>query len=418
MDNKNSKLVDGIFALLVLILALLAKPTESVAQSDTTSAPTSYQLLPAPDVWYNSVDGVRVGGRILGQDPNSFGDGPHRLNAGVWLATNFPENPVSYYLKFTEPIPAISDFGSEASISLETSFRTGFQQHGITFNKRWQTGFNEMNYKELSVGFRTEHRFDSEYVLYPQLWQDQWLYLASATFDLTNQNSLGRYHFSLSADANIAGNASHFLRTDIAFRQKAELSEHFTLYSRLYSGLATEDTAPEYLFTNSIRSARYWMNQGLTRARGTIPPNWMQIGNIQVTGGPNLRGYLSQDITSLNNGLAPIYTSLSSLNLELDYPNPLDKAIDEIPIFGGFVNLRSYLFFDAGTSLGLTQFEESRTLTDAGVGFLFSIDIPDYLGKSRGVAIRYDLPLWLSNPGSEKSFAFRNVIGIGAIISL
>ncbi|MDZ7680297.1 MAG: hypothetical protein U5J63_00970 [Fodinibius sp.] len=82
------------------------------------------------------------------------------------------------------------------------------------------------------------------------------------------------------------------------------------------------------------------------------------------------------------------------------------------------VDLRSYLFFDSGTSLGLTSVEEKRTLADAGLGFLFSIDVPDYLGKSRGIAIRYDIPLWLSHPGSEKSFRFRNVIGIGAIISL
>lgn len=393
-------------------------PATGIAQSDTTSSAESYQLMPAPDIWYNSVDGVRVGVRILGQNPNSFGNGPHRLNAGVWLGTKFPENPVSYYLQFTEPIPGISDFGSEANISLETSYRTGFQDHGVSFNKRWQTGFNEMNYKELSVGFRAEHRFDSDYLLYPQLWQNEWLYLASARFDFTNQNSLGRYLLSFSADANIAGETSSFLRTAISFQQQAKLSENFTLYGRLYSGFATEETAPEYMFTHSIRSARYWMSQGLTRARGTIPPNWIQIGNIQVTGGPNLRGYLAQDISTLNNGFAPIYTSLSSINLELDYPNPLNKAINDIPVLGGFINLRSYLFFDAGTSLGLTSLEESRTLSDAGLGFLFSINIPDYLGKTRGLAIRYDLPLWLSHPGSENAFAFRNVIGIGVIISL
>jgi hypothetical protein len=167
-----------------------------------------------------------------------------------------------------------------------------------------------------------------------------------------------------------------------------------------------------------MKSARAWMDRGLTRARGTIPPNWMEAGNIQVTGGPNLRGYLYQDIQSLNNGGNPLYTSMSSLNLELDYPNPLNKLVNDIPVMGGLINLRSYLFYDVGTSMGITEIEEGKTLSDAGLGFLFSIDIPDYLGKSRGIAIRYDLPLWLSHPGMENSFKFRNVIGIGAIISL
>lgn len=415
MDNQKAKITSRIFPALIAILFLIAiNPEQSQAQSDTSS----YEILPAPDLWFNSVDGIRVGARVVGQVPGSFGDGPHRLNAGLWLGTKFPANPVSYYLEFTEPIPSLSDFGSEANISLKTSYRTGFQNHGISFNKRWQPGFDELNYRELSIGFRAEHRFNSDYLLYPQLWQDQWLYIASANLDITDEGRLGRYFFSFSADGNIAGSASGFLRSEISFQQQIELSDQFTLFSRLYSGFAAEETAREYLFTHSLKPARFWMDQGITRARGTIPPTWMTIGNIQVTGGPSLRGYNKQDIQMLNNGIAPLYTSLSSINLELNYPNPLDRKLKDIPILGEFITLRSYLFFDAGTSLGLTSFEEDQILADAGPGFLFSINVPDYLGKQRGLAIRYDLPLWLSNPGIEKSFKFRNVIGIGAIISL
>lgn len=387
-----------------------------LAQTDEQSR--SYELLPAPDLWYNSVDGVRIGGRLVGQEPASFGEGPHRLNAGIWVGTNFPANPVSYYLQFTEPISSISDFGSEANISLETSYRTGFQDHGISFNKRWQAGFNELNYKELSVGFRFEHRFDKEYLLYRQLWQENWLSVAFASLDITGENPFGRYLVSLSVDGNVAGETNEFLRGRLSFQQQIKLTQSFTLYSRLYTGFATDQTAPEYLFTHSLKSARYWMDKGLTRARGTIPPSWFESGNIHVTGGANLRGYLSQDVKSLNNGGLPLYTSISSANLELDYPNPLDKLIKDIPVVGGLVSLRSYLFYDVGTSLGITAIEEDKTISDAGLGFVFSIDVPDYLGKSRGIAIRYDLPLWLSHPGTEDSFKFRNVIGIGAIISL
>ncbi len=390
----------------------------TIAKAQSEGVHKQYQISPAPDLWFNTVDGVRAGVRVVGEVPGSFGDGPHRLNAGIWLSTYFPTYPVSYYLEFTEPIPSLSDFGNEASVSLESSYRTGFQSHGLRFNKRWQAGFNEQNYKELSIGFRGEHRFDKEYLFYPQLWQDDWLFVSSAGLDITNESPLGRYLLSFSADGNIVGETDAFIRSAITFRQQTELNEHFTLFSRLYSGFATEGTAPEYLFSHSMEPARWWMNNGITRARGTIPPAWMGSGNIQVGGGPNLRGYLYQDIQSLNDGEVPLYTSLSSVNFELDYPNPLDKAISNIPVVGELVSLRSYLFFDAGTSLGLTKIEEDRTLSDAGMGFLFSINIPDFLGKPRGLAIRYDLPLWLSHPGNENSFKFRNVIGIGAVISL
>lgn len=400
------------------LLVLLAVVTIVTGLSNEAEAQSSYELLPAPDVWYNSVDGVRVGGRLRGQQPGTFGEGAHRLNMGIWLGTKFPENPVSYYLSFTEPVPFISDFGSEANFRLETSFRTGFQSHGISFNKRWQRGFDELNYKKLSVGLHSEHRFDDDYLLYPQLWQSEWLYIASVHYVMTNKNAPGRYRLFVSTDMNIGGSHSSFVRTEISFQQKVTLSPLFTLSGRFYSGFASESTAPEYLFSHSLNSARSWMNRGLTRARGTIPPSWIEAGIIQVSGGPNLRGYLSKNISSLNNFEPPLYTSLSSLNMELDYPNPIEHAINKIPVLGEFVDLRSYAFYDVGTSLGATKVEDARTLSDAGLGFLFSINIPDYLGKQRGIELRYDIPFWLSHPGNEDSFEFRSVIGIGAVISL
>ncbi|WP_138429672.1 hypothetical protein [Fodinibius saliphilus] len=412
MVNLNIRAFSAtLFSIIFAVLSICGSPQKSKAQS-------SYELLPAPDLWYNSIDGIRIGGRLRGQQAGSFGDGPHRLNLGFWVGTKLPENPVSYYISFTEPIRAISDFGSEANIQVASQFRTGLQRHGLTFNKRWQNGFNEDNYKELSAGFRAEHRFDTDYLLYPQLWQTDWLYLTTIDFVMTADNSLGRYIISIGADANLGGNIDSFLRGEASFEQKVHLSSSFTLFSKLYSGFASEATTPEYLFMPGLKTAVGWMDKGLTRARGTIPPSWLESGNIQVTGAGNLRGYLQQNIDQLNRGSAPLLTSFSTLNLELDYPNPLDKAIDNISIVGNFLDLRSYAFFDVGTSLGFTDFEEDRLLSDAGLGFMFTLNIPDYLGKPRGLMIRYDIPLWLSNPGIGKSFKFRSVVGIGAVISL
>lgn len=399
--------------LLVLALVILAPFVASGQQSGK-----SYELLPAPDIWYNDVDGIRVGIRIKGQVPGSFDDGPHRLDLGFWLATWFPDSPVSYYLSFTEPIPSISDFGSEGNIQLFSSIRTGYHQHGIAFNKRWQTGFNEQNYKEFSISLSAEDRFESEYLQYPQLWQNEWLYLLGINFSIQNENGLGRYTSNISNSINALGSEPSFISSRFQYQQLITLGEGFSLRSRLFAGISSNETAKQYLFPHSFKPAISWMNNGLTRAKGTIPTDWMEEGIFQVTGGANLRGYLSQDFKSLNRGLAPVYTSMGAINLELDYPNPLDNAIGKIPVVGSVLKLRSYLFFDSGTSLGFTDIEEDRLLSDAGLGFMFSLNIPDYLGKPRGIRIRYDLPLWLSNPGDENHFQFRNVIGIGAVFSL
>lgn len=377
-----------------------------------------YELLPAPDLWYNDVDGIRVGLRVKGQVPGSFDDGPHRLDLGVWLGTWFPDNPVSYYLSFTEPIASISDFGSEGNIQLFSSIRTGFHEHGVAFNKRWQTGFNEQNFKELSLNIRAEDRFDSEYLLYPQLWQSEWLYLIGMDFNVQDENRIGRYNADISSSVNVMGPSNSFIASSFEFQQHIPFSDYFSLRTRLFAGLSSNDAASQYLYSHSFKPAIGWMDNGLTRAKGTIPSSWMEEGIFQVSGGANLRGYLSQDFEALNLGVAPVYTSMGALNVELDYRNPLDKAISEVPVIGSILELRSYLFFDSGTSLGFTTFEEDRLLSDAGLGFMFSLNIPDYLGKPRGIRIRYDIPLWLSNPADGNNFEYRNIIGIGAVFSL
>lgn len=378
----------------------------------------NYELLPAPDLWYNDVDGIRVGIRLKGQVPGSFEDGPHRLDLGLWLGTWLPDTPVSYYLSFTEPIPSISEFGSEGNVQLFTSIRTGYHRHGIAFNKRWQTGFNEQNFKEFSLSLSAEDRFDSEYLLYPQLWQNEWLYLIGIDFSVQNENKLGRYVVDISNSINAFGSEPAFIRSRIQYQQLIALGSGFSLRSRLFSGISSNETAVQYLFSHSFKPAIGWRDNGLTRAKGTIPKNWMEDGVFQVSGGANLRGYLGQDFELLNQGFAPVYTSMGAINMELDYPNPLDKAISKIPVVGSILKLRSYLFFDTGTSFGFTDIEEDRLLSDAGLGFMFSLNIPDYLGKPRGIRIRYDVPLWLSNPGNENHFEYRSVIGIGAVFSL
>src|SRR5699024_11354209 len=110
-----------------------------------------------------------------------------------------------------------------------------------------------------------------------------------------------------------------------------------------------------------------------TRARGTIPPAWMRTVGIQVAAGINLRLYLHRDIAALNNDNTPLYTSLSSINMGLRYPIPLDHALNNIPVLGKFISLRSYLFFDGGTSVGLSELEESKVVADAGRGFMFTL---------------------------------------------
>jgi hypothetical protein len=407
--------------LIVALLSALIFFTDSEAQN------RSYELIPAPDLWYNDVDGIRLGVRLKGQVPGTFEDGPHRLDFGIWVGAWLPDLPVSYYLSYTEPIPAWSDYGSEASVQAISSIRTGYHRHGLAFNKRWQQGFDERRYRELSLFNSYERRFDDEYAAFPLLWSGNHHILTALTTELQDDNRLGWYNISLNGSLQYLDDA--FGRVSLTATQSIPLGNYWGFRVRAFAGLASENTAPEFLFSRSSVPAVQTLQAGVTRAKGTIPQPWMESGNFHVAGGANLRGYTSQDVNTFQ--LNPcvdcvtaelaifnpaLFRSMAAINTEFDYLNPVALLFERIPYVAEFVDFRSYLFFDAGRSLGLYD-ESTEISANAGAGFSLSLNIPDYLGKPRGFVLRYEMPFWLSQPGTQDAFRFRHLFGFGAVIS-
>lgn len=381
---------------------------------------SGYELLPAPDAWYNDVDGIRVGLRLKGQVPGTFNDGPHRLDAGLWLGTWFPDSPISYYLSFTEPIPAWSDFGSEASIQLLSSVRTGYHNHGMAFNKRWQQGFDERKYRELRFYQSYQKRFDQEYVPFPVLWSEDDKLLSTLIFRLQDDNPLGWYQVQSSLHYQYLNDTySVFTLTAL---QNIPLNEHWGFRIRSFTGVASDQAHPEYLFPVSSKPPIDWIENGVTRAKGTIPKPWIDSGNLQIAGGANLRGYTESDFATFasleNSDLVPLSKSITAINVEFDYWNPIDVLFQKIPYAADFLTFNSYLFFDTGTRLDSDNSMSDGWISDAGTGFSLALNIPDNLGKPRGFVLRFDMPFWVSEPGLEDSFKFRYLFGIGGVISL
>ncbi len=379
-----------------------------------------YKFSLAPDIWYNDTDGIRLGLRTFGEVEGSFKDGPHRLDAGIWVSTWLPDLPVSYYMSLTEPIQAITDIGSEGSIQLISSVRTGYSQHRLQFNKRWQPGFNELDYKELVIYFSQDKMFEGEYRPFNQLWQNKWTSLVGINFLLSSEGERNRFEGVIDVKQNVNSESGAFSVGTIELRQKIELNNSFGLRLRVFSGIGSDDLTPEYRFITSMDSPYSWLNNGISRAKGTIPQPWLQAGSFHVGGGANLRGYVNRDIDALVAGNSPSFTSIIAGNIELEFPNPLGKALSKVPYIGDISELRSYTFFDigkGGVASSATN-PASDVLADAGLGLQLSVNIPDYLGKDRGIFIRYEIPFWLSQVDMEDSnFSFRQLIGVGAIFT-
>jgi hypothetical protein len=396
-----------------------------------------YKLEFAPDLWYNSVDGIRVGARVLGDVEGTFLDGPHRLDAGVWLGTSFPEMPVSYFVSFTEPIPALSVFGEEFNIRLLSSIRTGYSQHGISLNKRFQKGFDELRYQEISIGLSQEKAINNEYRLIPFAETD-WKTLAGIQFRTSGFTPLGALQSNISLKQNVSSAAGNFSIGQAEVRHLTDLGKGFALNLRAFGALVSSDAPGEYTYTAANRDRISWLSNGFTRASGTIPDSFFENGIVQVAGGFNLRGYNVEYYSSAiaSNDYSKSYAGGIdkgvSLNTEIVFPNFINTLLNRT-IMGDFIHLKSYVFHDVGQLSGRIQQDDvsipvDKISADAGVGFQFSINIPDWLGKDRGFAVRYDMPFWLSDPDgllpgnsatSESSqFKFRGILGIGAVISL
>ncbi len=404
--------------LLILSILLSVFSQASIAQEKE-----KYILTPAPDIWYNDVDGIRLGVRLKGEMDGTFNDGPHRLDFGIWGGLWIPDHPISYYTSFTEPIKGLSDFGNEASIQAISSVRTGYSQHRLQLNKRWQPGFDEYNYKELAVYFSQEKLFEPEYRPFDILWQEDWKSLFGLNFLMSFPQESGYFVGIIDLKTNVNDQSGTFSVGTLELKQRFDLNDRFKLRIRGFVGLSSENTVPEFRFMNSMSSAQNWLGSGISRAKGTIPMPWMESGSFQIVGGANLRGYLNREIQLLTSGGDPTAESVISLNNEFEFPNPVKRHLQGISIIGDLIDFRSYLFFDIGrqdfvsptTTVGNVS-SNTPVLADAGTGFQLSINIPDYLGKDRGIFIRYDIPFWLSDPDEgDNNFKYRNVIGVGAI---
>ncbi|MDI6400682.1 hypothetical protein QLX67_01655 [Balneolaceae bacterium ANBcel3] len=394
----------------------------------------SYELSVAPDFWYNTVDRAKPGIRFRGEDPRTFLDGPHRLEASIRLATAFPDTPVSWFVSYTHPISFLTSPGNEGAVHVYGSMRAGLHRYEAGLKKRWQPGFDEFVSTDLHFYGGLYKRFDDAYLIYNPQWQKEPVTFLRSYFRKRDEHGLGRWTVHLSGFAGMpVRDRDPFIRYDgqatespealgvdglfgqltLEGLQQIDLPYSFYTRTRLFAGVSSNSTLPEHRYFVSGASAFTLSESAWTRARGTLPPSWIRDGLLQVPGGPGLRGYQEMTADQLESGMMPWVQHAVSMNVDLYYPNPVDSYFSKIPYLGDLLRLESYLFFDAGFMYDHTEWQD--ILMNAGAGFMLSLNIADYLGQDRGFFIRYEWPLWLSDaPDGENAFSFRHLLGLGA----
>lgn len=379
-----------------------------LALSDAT-AQSAYVIKPLPDLWYNSVDGVRLGVRARGQLAGTFGDGPHRLDAGIWIGSKWPKHPISYYLSLTEPVPAWSDFGSEAAFTGYSSIREGLSNHGISFSKQIRHGFDERDFSLYHLETSFYKRIDHDYLYFPNLWQNKGVFFGSASFTRSKiHSSSTRYQLFSSISAGKVHDEQAYLQYELELKTITQLSRFFAIRSRFFSGITSARAPVEKKFSYNGLKPYAWISSGFTRSRGTLPVKAIQNGDLSVHGNAGIRGY-SQFLT---HGLFFLEKDIvHAISLELDYPNPVSWALQKVSILRDIMEPRAYLFAERGGNL-------TRPISSAGAGVAISVTLPARFGETSRLYLQYDAPLWVSHPQNEQSaWKFRSIWGIGSITS-
>lgn len=388
----------------------------------------NYEFRLVPDLWYNSLDGVQVGAQFGFRQFGRIDEGPHFFDAGILIGTSDLEPTFNYRANYRHTLLSRAGF-ERSGINLNSAYRDGFQQHGAGL--RWQNKDEaEQNIWSFQSEYYAHEMYDSEYQLYPHLWSEGWTDIIRITA-VYQQWADWHRSSAVKIDLRVSPgglDTSPFARFDFSAQDRVDLFAGLAANIHAYAGWVNEDAPPEYNLGLAGASLIDFQDSRLTRARGTLPPSWFREGFFHKAGGANLRGFMDMEAESRKADLndinrpadvipdptGPTTDAISSLNLELEFPNPVNSWIQSIPVAGEFIKFSSYFFNDTGI-LSRRGFS-SVLLVDAGVGFEVSTNIPDYLGRERGFQIRFDLPFWFYDSNTEQSFTeLKPILGFGSI---
>lgn len=393
-----------------------------------------------PDVWWNAVDGIKLGVHLEGDYFASM----HKVSATVWWNTHFFQQydylstesqgwydkytPISYKLSYESPL---TRFMPDLDAVLDSRFLDGMWYHKGGF--RWKV--NDNNYVNLNAQTMWRNSgYDLDYLIYPNEWSSRRgnpNASLNASWAHLYHHKKGNGYFILSARAPFLTNGFNY-----SYIQLEEINHYnldkLEIRTRLYGryGMGTNIPYESALFASGANPEEL-MNNKYTRSVGFVPNSWQGISqyntnHFQQGGGLNLRGYAGYFIADERDGQILLgYKSRSgaSANVEVDF----DKYIKLRPrLTRKWLSVDLYAFADAGI-MELSQFAStanywnttptnywSDVRVDAGLGTAFTIKKWWFLSKAKPLTLRFDVPVFLNRPpyANPQYAAFRYVIGI------
>ena len=403
----------------------------------------SYRLYARPDLWWNPVDGAKVGAHIEGDYLYSL----YKIDATVWYNTHLLQYtkyqplesegyydryaPVNYTFNYMSPLTRNLP---KLQLQLNSRFIDGRWYHRAGLN--WQVTDNN-TISGYAQSLWQSNSYSNDYLTDPGDWsstsdnKNTSLNLAwTHTYNYLHGN--GRYTFSLRAPMMASNKQPN---NDYSYVQLESVNSNYIgkieVRTRLFGRYGTGTALPnESLLYMAGGSPEDMMDNKYTRSIGFVPDDWQgisryDVNHFQYGGGLNLRGYAGYNAPDERNGyLMEGYKGRSgaAANVEVG----LEQLMPLRPKFTrNWLHMNVYGFADAGL-MELSNYTNqniyaiypttmwSNVHVDAGVGFAFTIKNWGVFEKAKPLTLRVDLPFFLNRPPYSNSdyFTFRYVVGI------
>lgn len=394
-----------------------------------------YRMYIRPDVWYNAIDGIKVGVHVEGAYLNNF----MKIDGSVWLNTQLgqwdryrlrnreygSQKWINYTLNLETPVslslPQLKGF-------LNTRFLDGLWFHKAGLS--WQVNGNN-NIKLWGQTFHRNRGY-TDYLLYPEEWgSDQLNRNNSLNLSFTHnyRYTNGAGYFTLSARAPLF--SDHFNYNYVQMEWiNTQVLHRLLIRTRVFARYGSGNTIPaESALYLAGASPEEMMDNKYVRSMAFVPSNWTgysqyETNHFQYGGGLGLRGYAGYYAFDKREGNEYIgYRGRGgvALNAEVDFTNYFKWQ----PAFTkNWLNVSVYAFADAGmielnsyqsSYNNLTPFEHASDFRlDAGLGAAFTIKKWGVFEKAKPLTLRFDMPVFLNRPpyGDPQYLGARWLVGI------
>jgi len=356
----------------------------------------AYLLTYRPSLWYNEIDGLRVGMKWKGR----YMDREERLYVGLWYGTRSGE--LDFDLRYNPRLAPRTYLNGHTlklegrrmlSLSLWTSRSRSFTL------PPWHYFFAGIQYSELTDSSYTllQQKVGKRYVDV-QTWELgrvlKWWF--SYRFNTRGMKWQSGLHLQVQGAPRGMGSDWNFTTGsgEFTFRYSPRpIGLHLRLFggSKLSGGpIPLQDQFYAFGANPSEAFEKFWL-----RSRGAFPAEV----NFHLSGGGNLRGYYDHFIRG-NRLIA------ANAEIRLDLPS---RGMGRGPAFGQS-RVSLVLFADVGKIWQLQGEQEFKNkLADAGFGLRWQLNL-----FGRGHTLRVDFPLFLTDPlPGDKKLEFRWVVGFG-----